>query len=233
MMDPMPQFTTEDHSTWTKLFTAQARLRDRQIVPIFSQGLKILGIDEHKIPDLQVVNTKLTAMTGWQAIYSPGFVPPEEFFKMLSERRFPVGHFIRDSKDLNYTPAPDVFHDLYGHIPFLANKDYADFCQKIGKLGLKYLNQPAAIEALQRLFWFTAEFALIKTNKGIRIFGAGIASSISECEYALSEKPRVHAFNLKKIRNQSFRIDLIQEDLFILESEKQLYECLIDFESLL
>lgn len=232
-MNVAPSFTPQDHHTWARLFTTQAQLRDQQIVPAFSIGLKQLGIDGHKIPDLKDVNKKLSSISGWQAVYCDGLVPADYFFNMLSEKKFPIGNFIRDSKDLNYTPAPDVFHDLYGHVPFYTNIAYADFSQRFGQLALKHLDVPESIEALQRLFWFTLEFALVKTPEGPRIFGAGIASSISECEYALSQKPRIHAFDLKKIRNQNFRIDLIQEDLFILDSERQLYECLSDFERLL
>lgn len=229
-MDSKPDFTSKDHQTWGILFNAQSKLREQQIVSIFSKGLSLLGIDEKKIPDLDEVNQKLKVISGWQAVYVEGFIPAQEFFKMLSEKKFPVGNFIRDSKDLNYTPAPDVFHDLYGHVPFYTDLAYCNFCQKFGEIASKYTNFPEVVEAFQRFFWFTVEFALIKTKNGTRIFGAGIASSFSECAYALSEKPRVHPFDLKKISDMTFRIDVIQENLFILETEDQLYSCLNEFE---
>ena len=152
------------------------------------------------------------------------------FFAMLANKHFPIGGFIRDPKDLSYTPAPDVFHDLYGHIPFYTIPEYADFCENFGRCALKYKNNTQAIEEFQRLFWFTVEFALTKTKSGVRIFGAGIASSFSECAYALSNQPRVHAFDLEVIRQKDFRIDILQTDLYLLESPQQLYSCLAEFE---
>jgi phenylalanine-4-hydroxylase len=223
-------FTEKDHQTWKTLFSAQKKLRDHQLHVSFSEGLKSLEIDEEKIPDLEKVNIKLQSLTGWQGIYTSGLVDTADFFEMLAHKKFPVGHFIRDLQDSSYTPEPDVFHDLYGHLPFFANADYAKFCTEFGHRALKYKNEPQILTEFQRLFWFTIEFGLIKTDDGLRIFGAGIASSFSECAYALSDKPRVHSFDVEKIRCKDFRIDLIQEDLFLLDSEYQLYNCLEAFE---
>ena len=225
-----PNFSEEDHKTWSILFNNQTPLRAQQLVPEFLMGLELLGIDGKKIPDLELVNQKLKKLTGWNGVYVEGFADPVAFFKMLSEKKFPVGSFIRDPKDLSYTPAPDVFHDLYGHIPFYTNQEYADFSEEFGKRVLKYKNEPKIVEEFQRLFWFAVEFGLLKTTNGIRIFGAGIASSFSECEYALSNKPHVFPFNSEVIRNKNFRIDLLQEDLFLLDSVEDLYNGLDQFE---
>jgi monomeric phenylalanine-4-hydroxylase len=221
-----PYFSSTDHQTWTLLFRKQSKLRENQIIPEFTKGLELLGINEKEIPDLDLVNQKLKKLTGWSGEYVQGFVEAPQFFKMLSEKKFPIGRFIRDSKDLSYTPAPDVFHDLYGHLPFYTIPAYADFCRDFGCYALTQLSSIKKIEELQRFFWFTIEFGLIKTKNGPRIFGAGIASSFSECTYALSEKPQVLHFDLMKICNQDFRIDLIQDKLFILEDSNQLYTCL-------
>ena len=224
-----PNFSETDHRTWRELFTQQAVLREKQLIPEFGQGLKLLGITADRIPDLDEVNSKLKKLTGWQAVYVDGFVDARDFFQMLSDKKFPVGSFIRDAKDLSYTPAPDVFHDLYGHIPFYTIPEYANFCEQFGTVALKYAHDQKIIDEFQRLFWFTVEFALVKTANGTRIFGAGIASSFGECAYALSGKPKVHAFDPEVIRNKDFRIDIMQEDLFILESAEQLYHCLNEF----
>lgn len=223
-------YSAEDHDTWSRLFQRQTPLRIKQIIPEFSEGLKLLGITDEKIPDLEKVNSKLRSLTGWEGVLVQGLEGPEAFYNMLSKKQFPIGNFIRDPKDLSYTPEPDVFHDLYGHLPFYTMPEYGEFCQEFGIRGQKYLHSEKITEEFQRLFWFTAEFALIKTDDGNRIFGAGIASSFGECAYALSEKPKVLDFDLEKIRNKEFRIDIMQETLFLLDSKEQLYNCLDGFE---
>ena len=224
-----PQFNAQNHETWRQLFAKQAPLREQQLAAEFSRGLKILEIDGTQIPDLAHVNKKLKQATGWRGEYVKGLVSAEIFFKMLSERRFPVGNFIREPGDASYTPAPDVFHDLYGHLPFYTNPDYANFNEQFGVTALRYINSPEILEEFQRFFWFGVEFALVKTPQGVRIFGAGIASSHAECAYALSNKPRVQKFDLEVIRNKDYRIDIMQDDLFLLENTDQLYSSLNEF----
>ena len=145
---------------------------------------------------------------------------------MLAKRLFPVGNFIRDKRDLSYTPEPDMIHDLYGHIPLLVNRDYAQFCQKIGETACRFIDDDKKFHQFERFFWFTIEFGLIKTDDGPRAFGAGIASSIGECDFALSGGPEVIDFDIELIINQEFRIDEMQKKLFILESKSQLYGCI-------
>lgn len=228
-MQLVPKFNQQDHQTWSLLFNKQASLRSSQIIPEFSEGLDYLQITGEKIPDIQNINSRLQKATGWSGVYCEGFVEPLDFFKMLADKKFPIGSFIRDVKDLSYTPAPDVFHDLYGHIPFYFMPDYAEFNRQFGEAALQFAHSPQIIEEFQRLFWFTVEFGLLKTDNGLKIFGAGIASSFNECRYALSEEPLKTAFDLEIIRHKSFRIDIMQPELFVLESKNQLYECLGEF----
>lgn len=227
---PFRKFEEREHRTWRTLFKRQTELRDQQIVPMFAQGLKALGITEEGIPEIETVNAKLRALTGWEGVPVEGLEEGESFYTMLADRKFPVGNFIRDEKDLSYTPAPDVFHDLYGHLPFFTNPQYAAFCEEFGHRASSYVNDPVVLRQFERLFWFTLEFGLIKTPYGNRIFGAGIASSHGECAYALSDKPNVQLFDLETVRAHEFRIDIFQEDLFLLENEQQLYSCLEQFE---
>ena len=227
---PLKNFTPEEHKTWKLLFDRQTPLRSEQLIPEFSEGLAILGITHENIPDLNQVNDRLYPLTGWQGVPVNGFEGPETFYHMLAERKFPIGNFIRDIKDLSYTPEPDIFHDLYGHIPFFTIPAYADFCCEFGLRSSRYLFSEKITREFQRFFWFSIEFGLIKTKKGRRIFGSGIASSFGECEYALSTKPQVVPFNLEKMREQEFRIDVIQNILFELDSAEQLYQCLDAFE---
>jgi phenylalanine-4-hydroxylase len=219
-------FTPDEHQTWAAIMKVQRPRRRQQLLPFFQEGLDRLDMDVDVIPDIHAVNKKLKALTGWQAVLTSGFVDKEPFYKMLYNKQFPIGNFIRDSKDLNYTPEPDIVHDLYGHIPFFANSDYAKANEQFGKAALKWINNPQRLTELERLYWFTFEFGLVKTPQGNRIFGAGIASSIGECEYALSNKPTVLPFDVEVVMNTDFRIDIMQEKLFLLESSEQLYKAI-------
>jgi phenylalanine-4-hydroxylase len=223
------KFDAIEDRTWKTLFERQSLKRDQQIVPQFSEGLRLLGIDADKIPDLDVVNKKLRRLTGWEGLPVAGLEEGESFYEMLAHRQFPIGNFIRDEKDLSYTPAPDIFHDLYGHLPFFADPKYAEFCQVFGCLASSYKNNPKILREFERFFWFTIEFGLIETENGRRIFGAGIASSFGECEYALSSVPKIQHFDIEAIRNREFQIDIFQEQLYLLKSTQQLYESLEAF----
>jgi phenylalanine-4-hydroxylase len=220
-----------EHSTWKLLFTNQTPKRDDQIYEIFSEGVKKLGFTNQKIPNINEVNKRLEKLTGWRGVPVTGLEEDHSFYYMIADKQFPIGNFIRDPKDLSYTPAPDVFHDLYGHMPFFCDKDYGDFVVDLGKRAINVSDSEWGLKQFARLFWFTIEFALVKTPKGKRIFGAGIASSFSECAYALSEEPEVIPFDLETIRNQDFRIDDFQRKIFMMESPEQLYSCLNKYEA--
>lgn len=223
-------FTSLENQTWGKIISTQRPKRKKQIVDLFQKGLDLLEMDTDFIPNLDKVNKKLMALTGWQGVLVNGLESGESFYNMLKNRVFPLGNFVRNIQDLNYTPEPDIVHDFYGHIPFYADPDYANFNQKFGETAMKYVHQPEIFRQFERVFWFTCEFGLMKTSEGIKIFGAGIVSSIGECEYALSDKPEVLAFDLDKIRHQEFRIDEMQKRLFLLENSNQLYSILPELE---
>ncbi len=223
-------WTPAEHATWKLLFTNQTPKRDVQIYDIFSKGVEQLGFTADRIPNIDEVNRKLQKLTGWRGIPVVGLEEDHSFYYMIAEKQFPIGNFIRDPKDLSYTPAPDVFHDLYGHLPFFCDKEYSDFVADLGKRAVKMEGNEEGLKQWARLFWFTVEFALVKTGKGKRIFGAGIASSFSECAYALGDQPEVLPFSIEAIRNQDFRIDDFQRRIFILESPQQLYSCLDEYE---
>lgn len=144
----------------------------------------------------------------------------------LKNREFPIGSFIRDLKDLGYTPAPDVFHDLYGHLPFLANPEYSDFLQHFGETASPYIHDDQIRRQFERLFWFLIEFSIIHTPVGKRVLGAGLASSVEETLFALSDQPEVTPFDIETIRFQEFKIDEFQKRIFILNQIQDLYRCL-------
>ncbi len=219
-------FTPEENSTWKKILSIHETNRQDQIFDIFTDGVEELGITSEYIPQLWEVNDTLQPLTGFKGEYVTGLEDGNSFYRMLSERVFPIGNFVRNDEDLNYTPAPDMVHDLYGHIPFFANLEYANFCQKLGEQVCQVLDSPEKLRMYERFFWFTIEFGLINTPKGKRIFGAGIASSVGECDYALSDKPIVHPFDIDHIINHEFRIDQMQDELFVINSTSQLYDSL-------
>ena len=225
------KFTETEHQVWKSLFSRQKVRLDEQLHPMFVDGIRHLELGETRVPDLEAVNLKLQKLTGFKGVWVEGHENPQSFFPMLARREFPIGDFIRDAEDLDYTPAPDVFHDLYGHLPFLADSQYADFSQKFGESASQYENDPARLRQYERFFWFIFELGLIKTPIGKRILGGGIASSFRECAFSLSEHPEVFPFDLDLIRSQEFKIDEIQKKLFLLDSLEQLYQCLDEFAS--
>ncbi len=227
---PPPQFSTarpftaEEHQTWGAIVRAHRERREQQLVPMFLSGLEALGLDRETIPSLDEVNTKLTALTGWQGVFVKGLEDGAGFYRLLRDRKFPIGNFVRDRADLNYTPEPDIVHDLYGHLPFHADRAYADYCQRYGALACEFLDDPARLRRLERYFWFTNEFGLVNLPQGRRIFGAGIASSLGECTSALSGEPEVVPFDVERICAQEFRIDQMQKRLFVLPSIEALWQ---------
>lgn len=219
-------YTPEESETWRLILQRHATVRDRQVCDLFLNGVKTLELNENRIPDLEEINKVLAAQSGFRGVFVDGLEEGKSFYRLLSERLFPIGNFIRSREDLGYTPAPDIVHDLYGHLPFYTDKAYGDFCQAFGQAALEFADRPELFRQFERFFWFTAEFGLVKTPEGVRVFGAGIASSTGECEYALSGKPRLQPFDIDVIRHQEFRIDEMQKTLFLLESPEQLYSSL-------
>ena len=219
-------FTNDEVETWQTILSAHEKTRKDQVVDIFHSGLATLDIQANKIPELWEINDTLEKKSGFSGVYVKGLEDGKSFYPMLAKRLFPVGNFIRDKRDLSYTPEPDMIHDLYGHIPFLVDNKYADFCQKIGEKACRYIDDDEKFHQFERFFWFTIEFGLVKTADGPHAFGAGIASSLGECDFALSGGPEIIDFDIELIINQEFRIDEMQKKLFLLESKDQLYECI-------
>lgn len=217
------RFTETEHATWGDVVRTQRPRRAKQLVPMFAHGLEALGLDRDTIPPLDEVNAKLSALTGWKGVYVKGLEDGHGFYRLLRDRKFPIGNFVRDRRDLNYTPEPDIIHDLYGHIPFHADAGYADYCQRYGAFACQFLDDAVRLRRLERYFWFTNEFALVETAAGRRIFGAGIASSVGECVHALGAEVEVVPFDVERICAQEFRIDQLQPRLFVLQSVEQLY----------
>lgn len=215
-------YSAQDHEVWRTLFERQTRLLPGRACDAFVQGMRRLPMSADAIPDFGALNEVLQRQTGWQVVAVPGLVPDEVFFEHLANRRFPAGNFIRRPDALDYLEEPDVFHDVFGHVPMLMNPVIADFVQAYGQGGLR-ARTLGVLEQLARVYWYTIEFGLVREVNGLRIYGAGIASSRTESVFALDDaSPNRIAFDLERVMRTNYRIDDFQESYFVLENLDQL-----------
>ena len=211
-------FTEDDHAVWDLLFARQVELLGTRVVTPFLDGIDLLRLAHPGVPDIEGLNAVLEPRTGWQTVAVAGLVPDEIFFAMLSERVFPVGNFIRKREELDYLEEPDCFHDMFGHIPMLANHDYAEMTKHVGELGL------AAIAAGQghkaaRLYWHSVEFGLAKEAGELKILGAGLASSFGEAHFSLeSDQVERLPFSVEKAVNTPYKHDAFQPRYLVSET---------------
>src|SRR5215467_8444466 len=228
------KYTTDEHAVWKTLFERQTKLLLGRACKEFVQGMRDLPIGAAQIPDFRRLSDVLMKHTGWQVVAVPGLVPDEVFFEHLANRRFPAGQFIRAKNQLDYLEEPDVFHDVFGHVPMLAHPVFANYMEAYGKGGQRALKEFGALKNLARLYWYTVEFGLIEKPEGLRIYGSGIVSSRAESIYAV-ENPspnRIH-FDLERVMRTDYRIDDFQESYFVIGSFDELFkETYKDFASL-
>ena len=210
-------YTSDEHALWDRLFARQSHQLVGRAVPAFLRGLDVLHLSRPGIPDFAELSDKLTALTGWSVVAVPGLVPDEVFFEHLAHRRFVAGRFIRRPEQIDYLEEPDVFHDVFGHVPLLSDPVFANYMQAYGEGGLRAARL-GAIERLARLYWHTVEFGLIRGPEGLRIYGAGIVSSHGESLYALeSPKPPRIAFDLKRVMRTRYNIDDYQPAYLVID----------------
>ena len=228
------ELTDEDHWVWDTLFARQKTLLHDKVVNAFEEGLEVLDLSRPGVPNFDELNVKLGERTGWKVVAVPGLVPDGVFFDHLANRRFPAGNFIRTPKQMDYLEEPDVFHDVFGHVPLLAQPAVADFMVELGNLGLKAL-EIGEIERIARLYWYTIEFGLAREDGRTKIYGAGIASSFGETHYSL-ESPRPHRlkFELKRVMRTRYRPDDFQKSYFVIDRFEDVLDIVRenDFEAL-
>ncbi len=217
-----PDYPALDHETWNILFDRQVELLRGRAGNAFLEGVDILEMTADSIPHLADLSARLTEATSWKVARVPGLLHEKDFFELLSERIFPSTDYIRGREELDYTPAPDLFHDIFGHMPMLTEPAFADFYQLFGRAALK--GRGADRLRLERLHWFTVEFGLIRQEEGMRVFGAGILSSKNEVTHALSNEVTVHPFDPELIVEQDYDVWHLQDVLFALESFEQLVD---------
>ena len=224
------QYTPQEHAVWKTLFERQSKLLPGRACNEFVRGMQDLPIGPDQIPNFEQLSETLSQRTGWQIVAVPGLVPDDVFFEHLAHRRFPAGHFIRKPHELDYLEEPDVFHDVFGHVPMLMNPAIADYIQAYGEGGLR-AKRLGVLEKLARVYWYTVEFGLVKQPDGLRVYGAGIASSATETVFSVEDdSPNRVAFDLERVMRTNYRIDDFQESYFVLENLNDLLKLArIDF----
>ncbi|HEX7655552.1 MAG TPA: phenylalanine 4-monooxygenase, partial [Sphingomonas sp.] len=198
-------YTPEEHETWDRLFARQAQLLPGRASDAYLRGLDVLKLSKPGIPDFEELSERLMKLTGWQVVAVPGLVPDDVFFDHMANRRFVAGNFIRRPDQLDYLQEPDVFHDVFGHVPMLADPVFADYLEAYGRGGQRALGLDA-LKYLGRLYWYTVEFGLIEETQGLRIYGSGIVSSFAESRFALDDpSPNRIRFDLKRVMRTEYR----------------------------
>ena len=222
-------YSAEDHAVWSILYDRRMEALQTTGSRVFLEGAERIGLRPDRVPDLAEVNRRLGPRTGWTAVAVSGFLPAREFFASLSNRRFPTTVRVRPRQQLDYLPEPDIFHDVFGHVPLHAHRVFADFLQRFGQAA-GAATTAEQVEAMARLFWFTVEFGLIREAGDVKVYGSGLISSHSDAANALGPRCDRRPFSLDAVQAQSFAIDRLQDVLFVIDSFDQLFEAVAQAE---
>lgn len=215
-----PLYSDEEHSLWRYLFQRQQEVLPGRASQEFLTGLKHLDLPADEIPSLSTLSRRLKSITGWQIARTPGLLNEQDFFNYLSQRIFPSTDYIRRADELDYTPAPDCFHDIFGHLPMITDPDFADFYQEYGKASLNATGKDR--RRLESFHWFTVEFGLLLENQMPRIYGNGIVSSYRETFHALGDQVERRPFDPVLMSEQSYEVWHLQPILFVVDSMEEL-----------
>ena len=217
-----PDYPTSDHETWTLLYARQRALLPGRACEEYLAGLDLMGFPEDRIPSLRDVSRNLEKTTGWRAARVPGLLHERDFFAFLARGVFPSTDYIRPRHEMDYTPAPDLFHDIFGHTPMITNPAFASFYQRLGAVALPATGGDR--RRLERFYWFTVEFGLLRTDAGLRIYGNGILSSYAEVQHSLTSLVERVPFDPDRIAAQDYDFRNLQPLLFVIDSFEQLAE---------
>ena len=218
-------YTGEQHSVWAELVGRVLPELEKHAAEEYLDGFQIIGLQADRLPNLTSISARLAPRTGWSSTPVSGFLPAPAFFEMLSLRCFPTTTWLRSRESLEYTPEPDIFHDVFGHVPMHAHKVFADFLEHYGRV-CAGIEDPAVLEKLGRLFWYTVEFGLIRQHGRVRVYGSGLISSNGECTNVLEGHCKVQDFSLEAVLNTPVQVDQMHKLLFAIESFDQIYESL-------
>ncbi|MEC8835135.1 MAG: phenylalanine 4-monooxygenase [Bacteroidota bacterium] len=234
-LEPMSQdyeaYTEEHFEVWTTLYDAQLPILQCRATEKYFQGLELCGFEREKIPVIKEVNQRLKAATGWEVFIVPGLIDDKPFFEFLAAKKFPATTWLRSKEELEYLEEPDMFHDVFAHVPLLSIQPFVDFVQKMAEVTLRYIDNPKAVNLMSRLYWFTVEFGLIREHEGLKLYGAGIMSSSSESVFATEDQevPR-YDFDLAHIFDTPYYKHDFQKQYFVIDSYEQLYESMATME---
>ena len=226
-------YTEEDQKVWKILFDRQYANLGSAATTEFFRGLERIEFSSERIPNFVETNQILGGITGWRLQAVPGIVDDDEFFQLLSEKRFPATTWLRKMSQLDYLEEPDMFHDVFAHVPLLSNQHYVDFLKSLSEMAIEHINNPWAVHLLSRIYWFTIEFGLIRENGELKIYGAGILSSTGETQYSISNEPEHIDYNVESMFNTPYRKDIFQPRYYVIESYEQLYSSIPEIKSVL
>ena len=219
-------YTTQDFEVWKILFNRQIKSLEKTVSSEYLKALETIHFTANRIPDFREVNRKLATLTGWSLEVVPNISPQKIFFQFLSQKKFTATCWLRTLEQLDYIEEPDMFHDVFAHVPLLTNQSYCNFFKGISEIALEHFDNPKAIELMGRIYWFTIEFGLIRENNELKIYGAGIISSAGETRHCLDPLIPKLEFNVDTILNSEFRTDILQDKYFVIDSFDQLYHSL-------
>jgi phenylalanine-4-hydroxylase len=217
-------YTPEDFEVWKILFERQIKILQPLASKAYWQGLKDVNFTANKIPNYQEVNALLINLTGWQIHVVPGLIDNRPFFELMQNKKFCASTWLRKREQLDYLEEPDMFHDVFGHVPLLSNSSVCHFLQELARIALRFIDKPQAIEYIARLYWYTIEFGLIREDSKLKIYGAGILSSSGESIYAIeSEIPKRIDYNIQQIFDTPYIKEHYQDQYFVIDSYEQLF----------
>lgn len=223
MKQEYDKYTDEDQKVWGILFDRQMPSLETAATAEFRKGIAKVDFHGKNIPNFESTNAVLKELTGWEIYAVPGIVDDALFFELMANKKFPATTWVRKMSQLDYLEEPDMFHDVFAHIPLLANQEFVDFLQAISQFGHEWIDNEWAIHLLSRIYWYTVEFGLIRENGELRIYGAGILSSSGETKFSLSGAPEYFDFDVDLILDTTYRKDKMQDKYFIIDSYEQLY----------
>jgi phenylalanine-4-hydroxylase len=218
-------YTVEQHQVWATLVDRRRSQLEAHACREYLEGSSFIGLETDRLPDLSAITQRLKPRTGWSTTAVSGFLPSEAFFEMLAARKFPTTTWLRSRDSLAYTPEPDIFHDVFGHVPMHAHPVFADFLAHYGSACAR-LGNAEALERLGRLFWYTVEFGLIRERGAVKIYGSGVISSHGESTNVIEGGCQIRDFDLEEVLATPVRVDQIHNLLFAIESFDQLYEAM-------
>ncbi len=217
------KYTKEDFQVWKLLYERQIVNLPEAASEAYLEGLQKINFTADRIPDFKETNRVLQSLTGWRLAVVPGLIDDDIFFKLMADRQFPATTWLRKMSELDYLEEPDMFHDVFGHVPMLTNQHFVNFLQELSKIALRYIDNAWAIQLISRIYWFTVEFGLIRENGGVSIYGAGILSSAGETKFCLSKEATHIDYEVDKIMGTPYRKDVFQERYFLINSYEQLF----------